>query len=365
MSGLVRGVRMGALQHPQTGIAPEPAAWGSPVHRRRAKRVAGLFLLAAALLLAIALSLAIGARPLPLDTVLATFLSPDANDSGQLVVRDLRLPRTLLGIVVGAALAVAGSIMQALTRNPLADPSLLGVNAGATLAVVGAIWLFHLHTPALLVWCAMAGAGIVGTVVYALATVGRGGATPVRLALAGAAVSAIVLAIVSAILILSQESFETYRFWITGSIAGGGAVGTLELAAFVAAGLILALMVSGPLNALGLGDDAAMALGTRIGLVRVGALAAVALLSGAAVAAAGPVGFIGLVVPHAARAWVGPDQRWLLGYSLLLGPIVLLVADTIGRIALPPGEVQVGIMMAILGGPLFIAIVRRIRLAQL
>ena len=365
MSGPVGGVRMGALRHPAAGTAREPAAWGSPVHRRRGKRVAGLILLAVALALAVVLSLAIGARPLPLETVLAAVVSPDAGDAAQTVVRDLRLPRTGLGLLVGAALAVAGTIMQALTRNPLADPGLLGVNAGATLAIVGAIWLFHLHAPSALVWCAMAGAGLVGALVYALATIGRGGATPVRLALAGAAVSAVVLAIVSAILILSQESFETYRFWITGSIAAGEAIGLFELALFVGAGLGLAILVAAPLNTLGLGDDAALALGTRIGLVRFGALAAVALLSSSAVAAAGPIGFLGLVVPHAARAIVGPDQRWLLAYALLLGPIVLLLADTVGRIVLPPGEVQVGIAMAILGGPLFIAIVRRIRVAQL
>ena len=215
----------------------------------------------------------------------------------------------------------------------------------------------------LLTWFAFAGACLVAALVYAFSSMGRSGATPARLALAGAAVNALLIGLIYAVLILSQDTFDAYRFWVVGSLAAANAAPILTVLPFIVIGTILSFVLAPSLNALALGDDTARAIGTRIGLVRFGALAAVTLTSGAAVAVAGPVGFAGLVVPHIARALAGNDQRWLMVYAAVLGPAVLLAADVLGRVVLPPGEVQVGIIMALVGGPLFVAIVRTMRLA--
>jgi iron complex transport system permease protein len=297
--------------------------------------------------------------------VLQALFSFDATSTDHLVVHDLRLPRTVVAIVVGASLSVAGALMQAITRNPLADPGLLGVNSGASLAVVISIWVLGITMLGSLVWFAFAGAGVVSVAVYLLGSLGRGGATPVRLALAGAAINALLLAIVGAILLTSRETLDTYRFWIVGSLAGADGVAFRDLLPFVALGLGLAVASASALNAVALGEDTARALGTRLNLTRAATMLSVTLLCGAAVSAAGPIAFLGLVVPHAARLWCGGDQRWMIAYCALLGPVVMLLSDVLGRVIMPPGEVQVGIMTAIVGGPLFVAIVRRMRLSQL
>jgi iron complex transport system permease protein len=345
--------------------ATERARLLSPLGRRRWLRIAGLGVLAAGLAAAVLLSLAVGARPVPIGVVIEALTAFDAADTFHLVVHDLRLPRTMVGIAVGLALSVAGALMQAITRNPLADPGLLGVNSGASLAAVIAIWGLHVTSLGTLVWFALAGAGTIAVLVYMLGSLGRGGATPVRLALAGAAINALLFALVSAVLLLSKETLDIYRFWIVGSLTGAAGIVLRDLLPFLAGGLALALIAGRSLNAVALGDDTARALGTRLGLTRVITMMAITLLCGAAVAAAGPIGFVGLVVPHLARAWCGGDQRWLIAYSAILGPIVLVLSDVAGRVVLPPGEVQVGIMTALIGGPLFVGIVRNIRLAQL
>jgi iron complex transport system permease protein len=211
----------------------------------------------------------------------------------------------------------------------------------------------------------MAGAGAVAVLVYVLGSLGRGGATPVRLALAGSAIHALLFALIGAVLIMSHETLDVYRFWIVGSLAGADGARLFELTPFIVVGGLLALYAATSLNAVALGDDAARALGTKLGLTRAAAMGAVTLLCGAAVAIAGPIAFLGLVVPHAARAWCGADQRWLIAYSALLGPVVLILCDVAGRLIVPPGEVQVGIMTAVIGGPLFVAVVRRMRLSPL
>jgi iron complex transport system permease protein len=345
--------------------ARERAAVLSPVGRRRALRVAGLGILALGLALTLVLSLSVGARPIDFGTALQGLFAFDPSISDHLVVHDLRLPRTVVGIAVGLSLAVAGGLMQAITRNPLADPGLLGVNSGASLAVVIGIWVLHITALGTLVWFAFVGAGIVAIAVYALGSLGRGGATPVRLTLAGAAIHALLLSLVSAVLLLSKETLDVYRFWMVGSLTGAARIGPTELLPILGLGIVFAVLAARSLNAIALGDDAARALGTRLNLTRAVTMLAITLLCAGAVAAAGPIVFVGLVVPHAARAWCGPDQRWLLAYSALLGPIVLVLSDVLGRVILPPGEVQVGIMTALIGGPLFVAIVRNIRLAQL
>jgi ABC-type Fe3+-siderophore transport system permease subunit len=281
------------------------------------------------------------------------------------VVRQLRVPRTVLGLMVGLALGTAGALMQGHTRNPLGDPGLLGVTAGASLAVVLSITLLGLTTPAGYVWFAFAGA-LAGTVlVYAIGSAGPGGATPLTLALAGAALSALLYALVRAILVSDQQTLDTFRFWVVGSLAGRGAESAAPLAPFIAAGLVLALANAPALNLLGLGEDVARGLGQRIWLARVVGLAAITLLCGAATAACGPIAFVGLVVPHVVRALTGPDHRWLLPCSGLLGAALLLAADVIGRVVARPAELQVGIVLALLGAPFFIALVRRSRTAAL
>jgi iron complex transport system permease protein len=340
------------------------AAQGVDVRQRRSVRTIGLFVAAALLFLSILLSLAIGTKSIPLGEVIKAFTAFDGSND-HLVVRELRLPRTLVAALVGSALAVSGALMQAITRNPLADPGLLGVNAGAAFAVVLAIWMFNLSSLSALVWFAFVGAAVAAVVVYVLGSMGRGGATPIRLALAGAALSALLAGFTSAVLILDQQTLDQYRFWEVGSLAGRDESTMFQVLPFITIGLLLALACARPLNAMGLGDETARALGTRVGWTRVATMLAVTLLCGAATAACGPIAFIGLVVPLAARSISGPDQRWLIPYSALLGPVVLLVCDTVGRIIARPAEVQVGIMTAALGGPAFVWLVRRVRMAQL
>jgi iron complex transport system permease protein len=268
-------------------------------------------------------------------------------------------------LTLGAALGLAGAVMQGVTRNPLADPGLLGVNAGAALAIVAGTFVFGAASTLTTVWMAFAGAAAAGLLVYALGAMGRGGATPVKLAIAGAALSALLASLTAALLLLDSATLDQYRFWAVGSLAGRGVDVLVQTLPFLVLGAILALASSRALDGLALGEDVARSLGQRVGIVRAIAAAAVVLLCGAATAAAGPIWFVGLTVPHVARAITGPDHRWLLPYSMLLGAVLLLAADVIGRFVVRPGELEVGIVTAFIGAPVFIAFVRRRRIAEL
>lgn len=329
------------------------------------RRIVGVLVLGGLAWVAVIASLAVGAKPVPVVSVIEAFTAHDHADTDHIVVRELRLPRTLVGVIVGAALGVAGALMQAVARNPLADPGILGVNAGASLAVVLAIWWFGIGSVIGLVWFAFIGAAIASVAVYALGSVGRGGATPVRLALAGAAVSAFLFALTRAVTLLDTNTLDQFRFWAVGSLSGRDLEVAWSLIGFVVAGLALAVAMSRPLNAIALGEDEAQALGVKVGRTRAVSGIAIMLLCGAAVAAVGPIGFVGLVVPHAVRAWFGPDQRWLMPGCALAGAVLLVVCDTLGRVIARPGEVQVGIMTAAIGGPAFVFLVRRIKMVQL
>jgi iron complex transport system permease protein len=335
------------------------------VVRRPPTRALGLLLAVGLLGLIVLLSLAFGARPMALTQAWDAFAAFDPESQDHLIIRSLRLPRTLIGLVVGAALGLAGAIMQGLTRNPLADPGILGVNAGAAVAVVLAIYLFDIGSA--FGWMAFAMVGALGAslLVYALGSRGRGGATPVKLALAGAATAAMLGAVTSAVVLMDQQTLDQFRFWVVGSLTGRDLDLLIALAPFIAVGAVLALGMGRVLNALSLGDDVASALGQRVGLSRMAGAGAVTLLVGSAVSLAGPIGFVGLVIPHVARGITGPDYRWVLAYSAVLGPILLLGADIIGRLVVRPGELQVGIITALVGAPVFIALVRRRRLAEL
>ena len=342
-------------------LAPPHAAPTAAATTSLRRPTRGIALLVTMLAVAVLASLAIGATTVPISTVVEAFTDFVATDTDHLVVRELRLPRTVLALIVGAALGVAGALMQAITRNPLADPGILGVNAGAAGAVVIAIWGFGITATSGLVWFAFAGAAITSVVVYLLGSLGRGGPTPVRLALAGTALSAFLLALTRAVTLLDTNTLDQFRFWAVGSLSGRDAEVTRNVAGFVVAGLVMAVAASRSLNALALGEDAAAALGVRINRTRAVTGLAIVLCCGAAVAAVGPIGFVGLVVPHAMRVWFGPDQRWLVPACALGGAVVLVTCDVLGRLVARPGEVQVGIMTAALGGPVFVVLVRRMR----
>ena len=328
------------------------------------RRAIGLLLVLAALALVLVLSISVGSRPIALGRVWSLVWHPDGSDDA-IIVHDLRIPRTILGLLVGGALGVARALMQALTRNPLADPGLLGVNAGAAAAVVTATALLGGADPLAYVWFAFVGAAAAAIAVYAIGSSGRSGATPVRLALAGTAVTFALLAYVQGLTLVDRDTLDQYRFWQVGALAGHRASLNWQIAPFILAGLVLALALARSLNAVALGDDAGRALGASLTRTRVLGAVAITLLCGAATAAAGPIAFVGLAVAHAARALTGPDQRWALPFSALLAPVMVLGADVLGRVVIRPGELEVGIVSAVVGGPLFVALVRRKRIAQL
>ena len=269
-----------------------------------------------------------------------------------------RVPRTVLAALVGAALALSGAAMQAVTRNPIADPGLLGINAGASLAVVGAISLLGVGSASGFVWFAFLGAAAAALVVYGVASVGWGGVTPVKLALVGAAFAAVATSATTVVLLTDERVLAQYRFWQVGSLVNRPWSTIAVLAPFVLLGLVLAVPTMRFLNAVALGDDLARGLGQNVVVGRLLVLAAVVLLCGAATSLAGPIAFVGLLVPHVARAVVGPDHRWVLPYSAVLGPVVLLVADVAGRLVARPSEIEAGLVVAVIGAPVLIALVR-------
>ncbi|GGP69523.1 iron ABC transporter permease [Streptomyces calvus] len=313
------------------------------------------------LLLVAVASIVVGAKELSLEQVWHG-LFEESGTYGDVVVAD-RLSRTLLGLLVGAALGLAGAVLQALTRNPLADPGLLGINAGASAAVVSAITFLGVTSLSGYVWFAFCGAAAVGALVWFLG--GSRGATPVRLALAGTAISAALYGYLQAIMILDDAALGRMRFWTVGSLSTGTDSTITQVLPFLLAGFVLALALARPLNAMAMGDDTAKALGANLNRTRALSMLAATVLCGAATAACGPIMFVGLMVPHVVRSFTGPDLRWILPYAAILSPVLLLGADVLGRIVARPAELQVGIITAILGGPVFIYLVRRRRTAQL
>ncbi len=324
-------------------------------------RAFGLLLAVAILVLVALASIAIGAKELSLGQVWHG-LFEDSGTYGDVVVAE-RLSRTVLGLLAGAALGLAGAVLQALTRNPLADPGLLGINAGASAAVVTAITYFGVTSLSGYVWFAFFGAAAVGALVWFLG--GSRGATPVRLALAGTAISAALYGYLQAVMIMDEAALGKMRFWTVGSLASATDSTITQVLPFLLTGTVLALALARPLNAMAMGDDTAKALGADLNRTRALSMLAATVLCGAATAACGPIVFVGLMVPHVVRSFTGPDLRWILPYAAILSPVLLLGADVIGRIVARPSELQVGIVTAILGGPVFIFLVRRRRTAQL
>ncbi|MEV4996136.1 FecCD family ABC transporter permease [Streptomyces niveus] len=344
-----------------TTAVERPLPRGTTDTRRR--RVMGVGALVVILVIAGAVSLAVGARALsPTDVWHGLFGPPDPDQrltEIRLIVRTVRIPRTVLAVVAGIALGVGGALIQGYTRNPIADTGLLGVNAGASFAVVMAIALFGFTNPFQYVWFAFVGAGAAGVVVFGLASIGRGAGNPLTLALAGQGVTVFLGAMTTAVSLSDQKSLNALRFWNSGSVAGVGFDVIWPVTAFIAVGLVLALVTLPALNLLNLGDDVARGLGVNIALSRTIGIVAITLLAGAATAACGPIAFLGLMVAHIARYLTGPDYRWLVPYAGLLGAVVLLVSDILGRLVVRPGELDSGVVVALIGAPFFAGLVWR------
>ncbi|MET9050589.1 iron ABC transporter permease [Streptomyces bacillaris] len=344
-----------------TTAVERPAPRGATEVRRG--RIRGLCALAVGLALAAALSLAVGARALsPAEVWHGLFAAADPDQrltEIRLIVQTVRVPRTVLAVVAGIALGVGGALIQGYTRNPIADTGLLGVNTGASFAVVTAIAVFGFTNPFQYVWFAFAGAALAGVVVFGLASIGRGAGNPLTLALAGQGITVFLMAMTTAVALTDQKSLNALRFWNAGSVSGVGFDVIWPVAGFIALGLVLALSTLPSLNLLNLGDDVARGLGVNILLSRAVGILAITLLAGAATAACGPIAFLGLMVAHVARYLTGPDYRWLVPYAGLLGAVVLLVCDIVGRLVVRPGELEPGVVVALLGAPFFAVLVWR------
>ncbi|MDL5156532.1 FecCD family ABC transporter permease [Actinomycetospora termitidis] len=346
-----------------TAVTPTPRP-------RRGAGITATLGIGAVLLVAVVASLAIGPRALPPSVVLDALTAFDPMNPDHLIVTEVRVPRTVIGLLAGLALGPAGVLAQGLTRNPIAEPGILGLNTGAALAVVLAIGLLGIRSLTAYVWFGFLGAGVAALIVAGVAgigrsgTVSRGATSPATLALAGAALTAGLGSVTTAILLTDPNAFEDYRFWQVGSLAGRDLGIAGQAAPFVLAGLALALVCGPTLNALALGDDVARSFGRHVERDRVVCGIALVVLAGSATAVAGPIAFVGLTVPHIVRALTGPDHRRLLPLSALAAPTLLLVADVLGRVVATPREVQVGIVTAVLGAPLFIWFVRRKRFVR-
>ena len=345
-----------------SAVLSAPIESGRPLRPSRTFRItraAGLGIGLLCVLIVGLLSLRIGARNIATHDVWNALFQYDPTSYDQTVVRTLRLPRTIIALAVGGALAVAGAVMQAVTRNPLADPSILGVSSGASFAVVAVVFYGGLTHAWQYVWFAFLGALVASMLVFLIGSLGYQGATPVKLALAGVVISQMLAAWTSSMLLLDRQTFETVRFWFAGSVAGRSLNVFWTVSPFLLGGTVICLFLGHQLNVLGLGDEAARALGMRTTRVRLISSVVVVLMTGAAVALAGPIGYVGLAVPHMVRSVVGPDYRWILPYSLLSGAVFLTAADIIGRVVMRPGELEVGIATALVGAPFLIALARQ------
>jgi iron complex transport system permease protein len=324
----------------------------------RAWLLPGVVVCAVLLILCLLWSIMLGAASITPQVVADALLHFDSTQFDHLIIQTVRLPRVLSGALVGASLAVAGAIMQGLTRNPLADSGLLGINSGASFAVVIAV--FVLGDPPLSVYAIFGfiGAGVAAALVYGLGSMGRGGATPLRLTLAGVIFTSFISSFTTAILIGDQQTLDKIRFWTAGSLAGREMPLLMQTAPYMIIGLIGAWLISRQITTMSLGDDVAKGLGQNTLWVRVIAAVVVVLLAGGAVALAGPIGFVGLVIPHIVRFLVGVDYRWIIPYTALLGAILVTVGDVGARVLIKPQEMPVGVVMAFVGAPFFIVLAR-------
>jgi len=309
-------------------------------------------------------SISLGAKSIAFTKVIDVLLGNDP-DSLEAAIILQRIPRTVFGILAGGALGISGALMQSITRNPIADPSILGVNTGASLFVVAGIAFFNITVAYQYIWLAIIGAGVTAVFVYSVASMGKDGATPLKLALSGSAVSIVLGSLVSTIMLPNNRVMEAFRFWQVGSIGSATWESIMLISPFLIVGFIISMFISGYLNNLALGDEAATALGTNVVMTRtIGALSSV-LLCGATTALAGPIGFVGLIIPHIIRLIFGSEMSKMLPLSFLGSAILMLVSDIIGRVISLPGETEVGIVTAVIGAPVFILAIRKGRVKSL
>ncbi|MHA0287661.1 FecCD family ABC transporter permease [Mycobacterium sp. C3-094] len=328
-------------------------------HRISVRRnTAGLAVAAALLAVLCVLSLAVGTQHVPLSTVWQA-LAGESTTGDEWIVRDLRIPRTVLAVLVGIALGLSGTLIQGVGRNPLGDTEVLGINAGAGLFIVTAIALLGLQGIWTYIWFGFAGALFAMLLVYLIGMAGRAAATPVRVLLAGVAIGAVMDGLGFAVRLRYPRAFDNMRFWDAGALDGRPLDVALAISPFIALGAILSLVVARSLNITAIGDDLATSLGGNVVRTQALSLVAVTLLAGAATAGAGPIGFVGLMVPHAVRRFTGPDWRWILAYSVVVAPAVLLAADIVGRVVIAPSELPAGIVTAFVGAPVLIWLIRK------
>lgn len=324
----------------------------------RVFRLGVVFCLIGLTVIAFFLSVLLGSRKIPVVEVFNALIAFDETKADHLVLWGLRLPRTFLGLAVGAAMGVAGVVSQGITRNPLGSPGVLGVNSGAAFAVVLAIYLFNVANPVEYIWFALIGATIAAITSFTLGTIGAGGSNPTRLALAGMIVGGMLSSWTSIMLLTSMETLDRARFWLVGSLAKVSFEGVWIIGITMPIGFALALILTKSLNTIALGDDMAAALGLKLSTTRIMALIATVLLAGSATAVTGPIGFVGLAAPHIVRGFIGSDHRWLMPASMFAGATLLLGADVVGRIVVRPGELEAGIVMGLVGAPFLIMIAR-------
>ncbi len=340
-----------------------PTSGAAAVRRPRRVRLPWLLVLTAALVPLAFASIAVGSREVGWGDIVGALRG--ASEGWEQAAVTKRIPRTLLALITGAALAVSGAVMQGVTRNPLADPGILGINMGASLAVVVGISVFGLTAASTYTWVAIAGAAVTAVFVYAVGSLGRGGATPLKLALAGAATAAALESFISAVVLRRTDLGDAVQSWQIGGVGGATYASLQQVLPFLLAGFAICLLSARGLNLLALGDELAAGLGTRVAYARAAAALGAVVLCGATTAVTGPIAFVGLVVPHLCRMVVGPDHRWLLPFSAVGGAILVVVADVLGRVVARPGEIDVGIITALVGAPVFIAIVRRHKVREL
>ena len=328
-------------------------------------RLGALLIAALSLAVVTLMSLRIGSFGVTTADAINAIFSYSPESYEETIVRSLRIPRTVIGLGVGAALGVAGATIQAVTRNPLAGPSILGVNSGAAFGIVTAVFFANLTHPFQFIWFAFAGGLAASLAVYAISSAGQGGVSPVKLVLGGVVVSAVLSSWLTALLLLDQQTLDIVRFWLAGSLAGRDMDVFFSVLPFLVVGVVCIVLLGNQLNVLSLGEDTARSLGMRTSTVRGLAILLVVILAASSVALAGPIAFVGLAVPHMVRAFSGPDYRWVLVFSLLVGPLLLLGADIVGRVIIRPAEVQVGIITALVGAPFLIVLARQRRIADL
>ncbi|XEC94542.1 FecCD family ABC transporter permease [Paenibacillus tarimensis] len=325
----------------------------------RSAKIAGLTLGVCLFIVSFICSVVLGQTPIPLKTAAQAFIHFDKDSTEHIIITTSRISRAIIATVIGASLAIAGALMQALTRNPLASPSIFGINAGAVFFIVLALTFFSISSLQHYMWVAFLGAGVAAVMVYFLGSLGRDGLSPIKIVLAGAAITALFVSLTQGLLVASQNNLERVLFWLAGSVAGRTVEMLAPVLPFMIVGWIVAFLLGHPVNILTSGEDIAKSLGQRTILVKSLMAIVIIVLAGGSVAVGGSIGFIGLIVPHIVRGLVGIDYRWIIPYCAFIGASLLLLADVAARFIIMPREVPIGVMTALIGTPFFVYIARR------